>query len=87
MGISPFPSPSLRTRHFRQTAARELGKYFARHAALLLVVRETSADTTALMKVQLHDVSGSVKCWLNLVRTVLYFNDIHASGALRFFLK
>jgi len=74
VGISPSPSPSLRARHFRQTAACELGTHFARHASLLSVVRETSADPTALMKVLLNDVTCCVKFWLYLLRRVLYFN-------------
>ena len=85
MGISPFPSPSLRTRHFRQTAACELGTHFARHASLLPVVRETSADPTALMKVQLNDVTGCVKFWLYFLRRVLYFNGTFTFAVLRFF--
>ena len=85
MGISPFPSPSLRTRHFRQTAACELGTHFARHASLLPVVRETSADPTALMKVQLNDVTDCVKFWFYFLSRVLYFNGNFTFAVLRFF--
>jgi hypothetical protein len=47
-------------------------------------VRETSADPTALMKVQLNEVTGCVKFWLYFLSRILYFNGTCNFTVLRF---